>query len=73
MERESISIIREVVDRAYQINVINSHRIEKGPSADNVTCDASNATGQHHLIELVNEYQVDEEIRTLKEAIEAVK
>ena len=60
-------------DRAYQINAINSHQIEKGPSADGVTCDASNATGQHHLIELVGEYQIDEEIRTLKEAIEAGK
>ena len=57
-------------DRAYQINAINSHQIEKGPSADDVTCDASNATGQHHLI--VGEYQIDE-IRTLKEAIEARK
>ena len=60
-------------DRAYQINAINSHRIEKGPSADDITCDASNATGQHHLIELVGEYQIDEEIRTLKEVIEAGK
>ena len=58
-------------DRAYQINAINSHQIEKGPSADDVTCDASNATVQHHLIEIVGEYQIDEEIRTLKETIEA--
>ena len=55
-------------DRAYQINAIN--QIEKGLSADDVTCDASNATGQHHLIELVGEYQI---VRTLKEAIEAGK
>ena len=60
-------------DRAYQINVINSHKIEKGPSADDVTCHAPNATEQHHLIELDGEYQIDEEIRTLKEAIEAGK
>ena len=73
LEWESISIIPEVDDRAYQINAINSHQIEKGPSADDVTCDASNATGQHHLIELVGDYQIDEEIRTLKEAIEAGK
>ena len=60
-------------DQAHQINAINSHQIEKGPNADDVTCDASNATGQHHLIELVSEYQIDEEIRTLKEAIEVGK
>ena len=65
LERESISVD--------QINAINSHRIEKGLSADDVTCDASNGTGQHHLIELVGEYLIDEEIRTLKEAIEAGK
>ena len=53
--------------------MINSRQIEKGPSTDDVTCDASNAIGQHHLIELVGEYQIDEEIRTLKEAIEAGK
>ena len=40
MERESISVL-PVDDRAYQINAINSHRIEKKPSADDVTCDAS--------------------------------
>ena len=56
LERESIRVIPEVVDRAYQINAINSHQIEKGPNADDVTCDASNATRQHHLIEQVGEY-----------------
>ena len=45
LERESISVIQEVNDQAYQINAINPHRIEKGPSADDVTCDASNTTG----------------------------
>ena len=53
--------------------MINSHQIEKGPSADDVTCHAPNATEQHHLRELDGEYQIDEEIRTLKEAIEAGK
>lgn len=73
LEWKSISVIPEVDDRAYQINAINSHQIEKVPSVDEVTCDASNTAGQHHLIGLECEYQTDEEIRTLKEAIEAGK
>jgi len=73
LERESISVIPEVDDRAYQINVINSHQIERKPSIDDAACEAPDATEQQPLGELVSEYQMDEEIKTLKEAIEAGK
>ena len=41
--------------------------IEKGPRVKDMTCDAPDAVEQYPLSEAVCEYQIDEEIRILKE------
>ena len=59
LERESISIVSDIDDRTYQINVIIFHRIRK-PSVDGIGSDTTEAVEQLQLPEPACEYLIDE-------------
>ena len=72
LEEDSINITPEVDDKAYRINVINSQQIKRQAySGESEVPPALNDTEEHRFSELFGSYEMDDEMKALKEAIEA--
>ena len=62
---------KQVDDKAYQINVLNSHKLRDRPSLDESEIEVEETNSQSHQELLARDIQEDEEIQEIKETIES--